>query len=85
MACAMLLPKHGKLILFSNNGSLYVGYEDNDIYFASERFALDQIACKNIHQIKDQSLILNIPTSHIDFKITDEKNRNEKSHPRFSN
>ena len=83
VACAMLLPKHGKLILFSNNGSLYVGYEDNDIYFASERFALDQIACKNIHQIKDQSLILNIPTSHIDFKITDEKNRNENLIPDF--
>lgn len=83
VACAMLLPKHGKLLLFSNNGSLYVGYIDNDIYFASERFALDQIACQNIHQIKDQSLILNIPASQKDFKITDEKNRYENLIPEF--
>ena len=83
VACAMLLPKHGKLILFSNNGSLYVGYKGNDIYFASERFALDQIACENIHQIKDQSLILDIPSTDEDFDIHDEKNRTENLIPEF--
>ena len=83
VACAMLFPKHGKLMLFSNNGSLYIGYIDDDIYFASERYALDQIACENIHQIKDQSLILDIPVSHKDFKITDEKKRTENLIPEF--
>jgi len=83
VACAMLLPKYGKLMLFSNNGSLYIGYIDDDIYFASERYALEQIACENIHQIKDQSLILDIPVSHKDFKITDEKKRTENLIPEF--
>ena len=57
VACALVLPEYGKLLLFSNNGSLYVGYIEEDIYFASERYALDQIHCKNIHQIKDESFI----------------------------
>ena len=81
VACAMLLAEHGKLILFSNNGSLYIGYIGEDIYFASERFALDQIACKNIRQIKDQSLILDIPSTDEDFDIHDEKNRTENLIP----
>ena len=83
VACAMLLAEHGKLILFSNNGSLYIGYIGEDIYFASERFALDQIACENIRQIKDQSLILDIPSTDEDFDIHDEKNRTENLIPEF--
>lgn len=83
VACALVLPLYGKLVLFSNNGSLYVGYIDDDIYFASERYALDQIHCQNIHQIKDESLILDIPTSNEDFKVTDENYRTENLIPEF--
>ncbi|WP_419233764.1 hypothetical protein [Aliarcobacter cryaerophilus] len=83
VACALVLPEYGKLLLFSNNGSLYVGYGEDDIYFASERYALDQILCKNIHQIKDESLILDIATSNKQFEIIDEKNRTENLIPEF--
>ena len=83
VACALVLSEYGKLLLFSNNGSLYVGYIEDDIYFASERYALDQIHCQNIHQIKDESLILDIPTSNKDFKITDENHRTENLIPEF--
>ncbi|MEZ4937854.1 MAG: hypothetical protein R2799_09730 [Crocinitomicaceae bacterium] len=51
ISCALFLPKHGKLVLFSNNGSLYVGEKQSNIYFASERFPLDQLQCKGIRQI----------------------------------
>lgn len=83
VACALLLPKHGKLMLFSNNGSLYIGYLSDDIYFASERYALDQIGCENIRQIKKESLILDVPSSQKDFEITDEKSRTENLIPEF--
>ena len=83
VACALVLPLYGKLVLFSNNGSLYVGYIEDDIYFASERYALDQIHCQNIHQIKDETLILDIPTSNEDFKVTDENYRTENLIPEF--
>lgn len=83
IACALVLPEYGKLLLFSNNGSLYVGYIDDDIYFASERYALDQIDCKNIHQIKDEALTLDIPSSNEKLKVTDENHRTENLIPEF--
>lgn len=83
IACALVLPEYGKLLLFSNNGSLYVGYSDEDIYFASERYALDQIGCKNIHQIKGEPLILDIPTSNEKLSVRDENHRTENLIPEF--
>ncbi len=83
VACALLLPQYGKLLLFSNNGSLYVGYIEEDIYFASERYALDEINCQNIKQIKDDSLILDITLSNEDFIVNDENVRKENLIPEF--
>ncbi|AXH09214.1 glucosamine 6-phosphate synthetase [Malaciobacter halophilus] len=83
VACALVLPEYGKLLLFSNNGSLYVGYIGDDIYFASERYALDQIQCIDVHQIKEESLIIDIPKAEKKLHITDEKIRNENLIPEF--
>jgi len=83
VACALVLPKYGKLLLFSNNGSLYVGYNDEDIYFASERYALDQNYCENIYQIKNEALMLDIPVSNKNFEVFDEKNCTENLIPEF--
>lgn len=83
VACALVLPEYGKLLLFSNNGSLYVGYSDEDIYFASERYALDQIHCQNIYQIKDEPLILDIPSSNEKLSVIDENLRTENLIPEF--
>ncbi len=83
VACALVLPKYGKLMLFSNNGSLYIGYIEEDIYFASERYALDQINCRNIKQIKDADLILDIPVSNENFVVVDENSRVENLIPEF--
>lgn len=83
VACALILPSYGKLLLFSNNGSLYIGYIGADIYFASERYALDQIGCSNVSQLKEESIVLDIPTSDSDFKIKDYKGRSEDLIPEF--
>jgi glucosamine--fructose-6-phosphate aminotransferase (isomerizing) len=81
IACAMVLPELGKLLLFSNNGSLYFGESDGRAYFASESYGLRLINCQNIVQIKGQAKILDIPNSDIDFTINDEKNRTENLIP----
>ena len=47
ISCALVLPEHGKLLLFSNNGSLYIGESDGRTYFASESYGLHLINCKN--------------------------------------
>ncbi|MDP0589315.1 MAG: hypothetical protein QS748_09050 [Candidatus Endonucleobacter bathymodioli] len=84
IACALVVPKKGKIIIFSNNGSLYVGKLGSDIYFASEKYALSLIKCQGIKQVKDESYIIDIPVSHRDFVINDTFTRKEDLITEFS-
>lgn len=61
VACALALPKLGKLCLFSNNGSLYHGTKDGAHYFASERFSLTQLDCEAVTQVRANGVVLDIP------------------------
>lgn len=81
VACALILPLYGKLLLFSNNGSLYFGVNEGNMYFASERYGLSLIECQDIRQIKEKPVILDIPVSEKEFIITDEKIRTENLIP----
>lgn len=63
VACAVALPKLGKLCLFSNNGSLYLGKKGEVFYFASEKYPLTQLACESIDQVRDEGVVLDIPQS----------------------
>jgi hypothetical protein len=84
VACAMIFPSKGILLLFSNNGSLYIGSKGSDFYFASERYGLDLIECEQIKQIKNEKIeIVDIPVENAPFKITDYKNRREDLIPDF--
>jgi len=84
VACALVIPNIGKVILFSNNGSLYVGEDDADIYFASEKYALSEIGCKSIKQIKDEPFIIDIPSSDKELFVSDISIRTENLIPEFS-
>ena len=63
VACALALPKLGKLCLFSNNGSLYHGIRNGSHYFASESYPLMQLKCKLVNQVHSDGLVVDIPTS----------------------
>ncbi|MBT7952332.1 MAG: glucosamine 6-phosphate synthetase [Gammaproteobacteria bacterium] len=71
VACAIALPKLGKLCLFSNNGSLFIGIKDSTQYFSSERYPLTQLNCEAIEQIRNNGVILDIPVSHEEPFIND--------------
>ncbi|MDV4144360.1 glucosamine 6-phosphate synthetase [Shimia sp. FJ5] len=73
VSCALAVPRLGKLLLFSNNGSLYTGTRNGATAFASESFALNQIGCSDVDQVYD-TVILDIP-SHEDISIEDHKSR----------
>jgi len=62
----LALPKLGKLCLFSNNGSLYYGKKNDAYYFASESYPLSKIKCTNILQVRQNFVILEIPSSDHD-------------------
>ncbi len=74
VACALALPKLGKLCLFSNNGSLYIGYKGDVAYFASEKFPLTEVECKDVHQVRD-GLVLDIPQSDTEVVVEDRGGR----------
>lgn len=60
VACALAVPRLGKLVLFSNNGSLYLGTKAGVTSFASEAYALRQTGYANVRQIFD-AVVLEIP------------------------
>lgn len=53
IACAALLPGLGKLVLFSNNGSLYAAKFAGGQIFSSEKFPLVKAGASEIRQIRD--------------------------------
>ena len=73
-SCVVHLQKINKLILFSNNGSLYWGKKDNNIYLSSESFPLKKINCNQIKKVTEPIIInmpiANVKTSIIDYKVT---------------
>jgi glutamine---fructose-6-phosphate transaminase (isomerizing) len=83
ISCALLIPNRSKILLFSNNGSLYVGKLGNDIYFASEKYALVRIGCINIDQVKDEPYFIDVPTSNNEVLVTDASTRIENLIPEF--
>ena len=82
ISCALVVPSIGKILLFSNNGSLYVGVNESDIYFASEKYPLTQIDCDDIQKIKETFLI-DIPSSQKGLLVNDDSTRSENLIPEF--
>lgn len=84
VSCAILIQNLGKLVLLSNNGSLYTGTKENSKYFASENFALTQIGCSNITQIVNSSVIIDIPKpENLKVQLEEIKFRKEDLIPEF--
>jgi glutamine---fructose-6-phosphate transaminase (isomerizing) len=75
VACAVAIPKLGKLCLFSNNGSLYFGKKAGAFYFASESYPLIKLACEAITQVRQEGMILDIPISLHEPKFNEHSQR----------
>ena len=74
IACALVLAKQGKLILFSNNGSLYLSVDGQNIAFSSEEYPLREIGCRCIKQVFE-TVIFDIPKNSGKINITEKNNR----------
>lgn len=71
VACFVALPAQGKLCLFSNNGSLYVGSKSGASYFSSEEFPLGELGCTDIRQIREEGVVMDIPRESAAMSIED--------------
>ena len=74
VACALVLPELGKLCLFSNNGSLYLGQNEGRQIFASESYPLAQMGCNDIKKIKS-GVFIDIAISDKAMEISDKAGR----------
>lgn len=74
VACAVIVPHQGKLLLFSNNGSLYTGKKNGGVVFSSERYPLEQIEAESIHQVREPEVV-NIAAEHSPLEVTEWKHR----------
>jgi glucosamine--fructose-6-phosphate aminotransferase (isomerizing) len=84
ISAALVLPKLGKVCLFSNNGSLFSGLNKGDRYFSSECYPLEVLGCTNVEQIWHGGLVLDIPISE-KLEVTDDNKRKENLIPAFKN
>lgn len=82
VACAIVIPRLGKALLFSNNGSLYVGTAQEEVCFSSEMFPLSQIGCSDIKQVKQDAVILDLPAS-TEISVSDDNQRVHNLIPPF--
>lgn len=84
VSCALIIQDLGKLILISNNGSLYVATKGSNVYFASENYALKEIGCTQINQIHKCFEIIDIPIpSKKNYEVQDYSSRKENLIPEF--
>lgn len=83
IATAIGVPSLGKMVVFSNNGSLYTGWKASAFYFSSEKYPLVELGCSNIKQVFGDEVIVDIPKSP-NIKITDFIGRTTNLIPKFS-
>ncbi len=85
VSCALLVQDIGKIILISNNGSLYVGLKNDFTYFASENYPLIQLGCENIFQIHQSFKIIDVPVpNNLKYSLNDFNVRKENLIPEFN-
>jgi glucosamine--fructose-6-phosphate aminotransferase (isomerizing) len=73
ISAILLLPKLGKALAFSNNGSLYCSESDGEVIVASEMIFLKKIGCKKIDKIIDFVKIIDVPSDNHEIKIDEKK------------
>lgn len=75
VACAIVLLNLGKLIIFSNNGSLFYSEHNENFYFSSEEYPLKVLGLKSIHQLVNDSKIIDIDKSETINDVVELKNQ----------
>ena len=82
VACALAFPRLGKLCLFSNNGSLYLGRRNRSHIFASESYPLAKMNCSLIQQVK-AVVTIDIPVSEDAFVVQEFKTQSSDLLPKL--
>jgi len=82
-SCVVHLADIGKLLLFTNNGSLYWAKKNKSIYLSSESYSLKKVKCKEIKKVS-KPIIIDIPLSKDKTSVQDYKIQRNNLVPDFS-
>ena len=83
VSCLCLIPAQGKLLAFSNNGSLFEGALNGDVFFASEAETLHQIGCRDV-AVVGSPRVLDVPVADHGISETDITTRKRELVPSLS-
>lgn len=83
VACALAFTKRGKLCIFSNNGSMFIGQDGDSKVFASESYPLTQRGCVEVQQVFEP-IALEIPRSNKEFRLSSSNERSLNLIPSLS-
>ena len=72
--CVMFIPEIGKLLLFSNNGSLFTGTKEGGMFFSSESHHLRKIGCDKI-SVVGESVVVDIPISVEEYNLKSQQRK----------
>ena len=75
VACVLMFPWLGKGIVFSNNGSLYGGFDGNQFCFSSESWPLKQLDLTDVFQIREEGYEFDMPSCDDSPYINETKGR----------
>ncbi len=78
ISAAILFKSLGKLLLLSNNGSLFYGRKGPNTFFSSEKFPLSMSNCHSIEQLRNSFVVFDSPISDRPFVNIDIYNSNIK-------
>jgi hypothetical protein len=81
VSAALFFPSKNKLLLLSNNGSLYVGKHENKILFSSEKAPLINIGCYEINQVLNEGIFYDTYDVQGDTILVDKKVRKKNMVP----
>ena len=74
ISAVIYMKKENKIVLFSNNGSLYLGSLNGAFIFSSEEYPLKELNCKNINKVYKPRIIDLNKNHSISKLLIDEKN-----------
>ncbi|MDP4532068.1 hypothetical protein Q9252_07900 [Marinobacter salarius] len=83
ISTAVAVPSLGQMVVFSNNGSLYVGDKGGNFYFSSEEHPLAVLKCQNVRKVIDSEVLVDIPKQE-KIEIDEHKGDRVNLIPKFS-
>jgi len=84
VATAVFVPSKSEVVLFSNNGSLYIGEKEGAKLFSSEEYPLKVIGCRNIEKVTREVIVDVHPTTDIEIDVVEENVREHNIIPELA-